>query len=151
MFGRRPGGFLPSSNLGLEIGGRDYGPPPPFLDQISKALQPKKDPTRSPEVAVAYSIASAALQRKAALIKHATDAAKAKAISDFKKRFPNADMSKFKTEVSFKGHIATADVLFIEGPDSWADISLIDRKDWTEPRKAALGLYHSGGFPYQLT
>ena len=25
------GGFNPNSNLGLEVGGRDYGPPPPFF------------------------------------------------------------------------------------------------------------------------
>ena len=54
-------------------------------------------------------------------------AAKAKAISDFKKRFPNVDMSKFETEVDFEGHKATAAVLFKEGSGSWADISEIDR------------------------
>ena len=125
MFDRRRGGFNPN--------------PPPFFTptQTYHPSYLKRDPEvvwmKSPE---ANKLAAAA---------------KAKALSDFKKRFPKADMTKFKTEVSFAGHKATADVLFIEGPDSWADISLIDRKDWTEPMKAALGLYHSGGFPYQLT
>ena len=44
MFGRRPGGFNPSTNLGLEIGGHDYGPPPPFYSPSTAVPQAQEDP-----------------------------------------------------------------------------------------------------------
>ena len=90
MFDRRRGGFNPN--------------PKPFFTptQTYHPSYLKRDPEvawmKSPE---ANKLAAAA---------------KAKALSDFKKRFPKADMTKFKTEVSFAGHKATADVLFIKGP-----------------------------------
>ena len=59
-------------------------------------------------------------------------AAKAKAILDFKKRFPNADMSRFKVQVDFdEKRKATGEVFLPESADSWADVLLIARKDWT--------------------
>ena len=93
-----------------------YGPPPPFYSPNPQAPlpQPQQAPQEDPE----WKWMTSPEAKKLAA------AARAKAISDFKKRFPNADMSKFKTEVSFEGHKAEADVLFIEGPDSWADVDI---------------------------
>ena len=55
-------------------------------------------------------------------------AAKAKAV---RKRYPNAGMSKFVAEAYFLLKTnATADVLYIEGPDSWQSVSLAQEKCW---------------------
>ena len=79
-------------------------------------------------------------------------AAKAKAISAFKKRFPNADMSRFKVQVDFDAkHKATGEVFFPENADAWADVLLIDRKNWTQAMKDALSLHQDSGFPIQLS
>ena len=79
-------------------------------------------------------------------------AAKAKAISDFKKHFPNADVSRFKVQVDFDAkHKATGEVFFPESADSWVDVLLMDRKNWTQAMKDALGLHQDGGFPFQLS
>ena len=79
-------------------------------------------------------------------------AAKAKAISYFKQRFPNADMSAFTVEVDFdENHKATGEVFFREGQGSLKSVFGSDRNDWPEAMKNALGLHHDGGFPYQLS
>ena len=44
MFGGRPGGFTPNSNLGLDIGGRHIGPPPPFYSPNPQAPLPPPQP-----------------------------------------------------------------------------------------------------------
>ena len=51
-------------------------------------------------------------------------AAKAKALSEFKKRFPRADISRFEEEVEIdpKTRKATATVLFTESDGSQTDV-----------------------------
>ena len=54
--------------------------------------------------------------------KQLSAAAKAHALSEFKKRFPRANMSKFITQVEFdETRKATARVLFPDGGGSWED------------------------------
>ena len=83
-------------------------------------------------------------------------AAKAKALSYFKQRYPNADMDAFKVRVNFdKNRKATGEVLFVDNKGGW-DGSLIsvfgsDRKYWPQAMISTLGLHHDGGFPFQLT
>ena len=78
--------------------------------------------------------------------------AKAHAISEFKKHFPYADISRFKAQVDFDSkRKATGEVLFPESADSWADPLLVDHKYWTPAMKDALGMHQDGGFPYQLS
>ena len=77
------------------------------------------------------------------------EAAKAHALSEFEKHFPNAVMSRFEVKVDFdSNHKATA---VVQLRDSSANPFLIDRKNWTDARKDALGIPHDGGFPYQLS
>ena len=79
-------------------------------------------------------------------------AAKAHAISEFKKRFPRADISKFQVEVEFDSNRkATATVLFTERDGSQTDPLIKDRKYWSQPLKDALGMHQDGGFPAQLS
>ena len=79
-------------------------------------------------------------------------AAKALAVSDFKKRFPSADMSRFQVQVEFDANRkATGRVLFPDGDGSWENPLIEDRKYWSQPLKDALGLHQDGGFPYQLS
>ena len=79
-------------------------------------------------------------------------AAKAHAISEFKKRFPNADISKFKVQVEFdQNRKATGEVLFPESDGSLTDLLMKDRKYWSQPLQVALQLHQDGGFPLQLS
>ena len=79
-------------------------------------------------------------------------AAKAYAISEFKKRFPNANMSRFEVQVDFdENRKAAGAVYFRESKDSLANPLLIDRKYWTQAIKDALGMHQDGGFPFQLS
>ena len=79
-------------------------------------------------------------------------AAKAHTISEFKKRFPYADISRFKVQVDFDPkRKATGEVLFPESDDSWTDPLLADRKYWSQAMKAALGMHEDGSFPFQLS
>ena len=141
------GGFNSNSNLGLEVGGRDYGPPPPFFstgvfnrrnvvqrtsehDTIDLKLKWMKSPEATKLAA----------------------AAKAKSLLYFKQRFPNADMSAFTVEVDFdESHKATGEVFFKEGQGSLKSVFGSDCNYWPEAMKNALGLHHDGGFPYQLS
>ena len=123
----------------------DYNPPPPFLSsprasnhQIKESAASKaydaewKWMTTSPE----------AKQRSAA--------AKAKALSDFKKRFPHAQMSKFQVQVEIDANRkASGEVLFPNGNGSWELIG--DPKHWSPALRSALGVQQDGGFPYQLS
>ena len=80
------------------------------------------------------------------------DAAKAHAFSEFKKRFPRADISKFIAQVHIDpNRKATATVLFPDGDGSWENPLIEDRKYWSKSMKAALGMHQDGGFPIQLT
>ena len=82
--------------------------------------------------------------------KQRSDAAKSQAFSEFKKRFPRADLSKFIARVEFDlNRKATGRVLFPDGDGSWENPLTEDRKYWSQPLKDALGLYQDGGFPAQ--
>ena len=84
--------------------------------------------------------------------KQRSDAAKAQALSEFRKHFPRADMSKFIAQVEFDSNRkATARVLFPDGDGSWENVLIEDSKYWSQPLKAALGVQQDGGFPYQLS
>ena len=84
--------------------------------------------------------------------KQRSDAAKAQALSKFKKRFPSADMSKFIARVEFDANRkALGRVLFPGGDGSWDNPLIEDSKYWSQPLKAALGVKQDGGFPYQLS
>ena len=84
--------------------------------------------------------------------KQRSDAAKAYALAEFKKRFPRANMSKFITQIKFdKTRKATARVLFPDGGGSWENALIEDSKYWSQPLKAALGVQQDGGFPYELS
>ena len=79
-------------------------------------------------------------------------AAKALALSNFQKRFPNANMSLFQVQVDFDANRkATATVLFPDGAASWEDPLIEDQKYWSQPLKDALGAQQDGGFPAQLS
>ena len=72
--------------------------------------------------------------------KQCTAAAKTCAISEFKKRFPRADMSRFE-EVEFDlKRKATATVLFTESDGSQTDLRIKDRKYWSQPLKRCFGV-----------
>ena len=84
--------------------------------------------------------------------KQRSAAAKSHALSEFKKRFSRADMSKFIAQVEFDANRkATARVLFPDGDGSWEDALIEDSKYWSQPLKDALGMQQDGGFPYQLS
>ena len=84
--------------------------------------------------------------------KQRSDAAKAQAFSEFKKRFPRADISKFQARVDFDpNRKATGRVLFPDGDGSSENPLIEDRKYWSKNLKAALGTHQDGGFPIQLT
>ena len=105
------GGFNPNSNLGLEVGGRDYNPPPPFFS--TGAFNRRNVVQRSSKDSKFKWIMSPEAIKLVA-------AAKAKAISYFKKRFPNADMSAFTAEVDFdENHKTTGEVYSREGQGSF--------------------------------
>ena len=84
--------------------------------------------------------------------KQRADAAKAQAISEFKKRFPRTDISKFQVEVDIDtNRKATASVLFKERDGSQTDPLIKARKYWSQPLKDALEMDQDGGFPFQLS
>ena len=79
-------------------------------------------------------------------------AAKVLAVSDFKKRFPSADMSRFQVQVEFDSNRkATGRVLFPDGDGSWENPLIEDRKYWSQPLKDALVVHQDDGFPAQLS
>ena len=66
--------------------------------------------------------------------KQRSDAAKAKALSEFKKRFPRADMSRFIVQDEFDSNRkALGRVLFSDGDGSWENPLIEDQKYWSEP------------------
>ena len=72
--------------------------------------------------------------------KQRSDAAKALAISDFKKRFPRAGISRFQVQVDFDpNRKATGRVLFPDGDGSWENPLIEDRKYWSQPLKRRFG------------
>ena len=84
--------------------------------------------------------------------KQRSDAAKAQALSEFKKRFPRADVTKFIARVDFDANRkATGRVLVPDGDGSWENPLIEDRKYWSQLLKDALGFHQDGGFPAQLS
>ena len=78
--------------------------------------------------------------------------AKAQALSEFKKRFPNADINKFQVQVdSDTNRKATGEVLFKESDGSLTNPLIGDRKYWSQPLMGALQMHQDSGFPMQLT
>ena len=129
-------------------GARDYKPPPPFLPAPSPYHQ--IHPTESAE-AQRYN-AEWKWMNSSPEAKQLSDAAKAKALSEFKKRFSRANMTKFITQVEFDAsRKALARVLFPDGDGSWENPLIEDSKYWSQPLKDALGVQQDGGFPAQLS
>ena len=127
-------------------GARDYNPPPPFFS----SPHPFKNQIQESAADKAYDAewkwmnSSEAKQRSAA--------AKDQALSDFKKRFPRAQMSRFQVQVEFDANRkALGRVLFPDGNGSWENPLIEDQKYWSPALKAALGAQQDGGFPYQLS
>ena len=127
-------------------GARDYNPPPPFFS----SPRPFKHQIQESAAAKAYDAewkwmnSSEAKQRSAA--------AEAFALSDFQKRFPHAQMSRFQVQVEFDANRkALGRVLFPDGDDSWENPLIEDQKYWSPTLKAALGAQQDGGFPAQLS
>ena len=84
--------------------------------------------------------------------KQRSDAVKAQAFSEFKKRLPRADISKFQARVDFDpNRKATGRVLFPDGDGSWENPLIEDRKYWSQGLRDALGFHQDGGFPAQLS
>ena len=81
--------------------------------------------------------------------KKRSDAAKAQALAEFKKRFPRANMVKFITKVEFDANRkALARVLFPDGDGSWENPLIEDSKCWSQPLKDALEMQQDGGFKW---
>ena len=124
----------------------DYTPPPPFFSSPS----PFNHQIKRSAAAKAYDAEMKWLSSSEA--KQRGAAAKALALSDFKKRFPRAEMSKFQVQVDFDANRkATGLVLFPDGDGSWEDPLIEDRKYWSPALLAALGMQQDGGFPAQLS
>ena len=84
--------------------------------------------------------------------KQRSDTAKAHAFSEFKKRFPRANISRFIARVAFDpNRKATGRVLFPDGDGSWENSLIEDSKYWSQGLREALGFHQDGGFPPQLS
>ena len=79
--------------------------------------------------------------------KHISEAAKAKAWQDFKRKYPFADLSKFEAQTDFNKKHAAAEIYLKAGPGFWQSVSESDRRYWSDQMKSALGI---GGFPVEL-
>ena len=124
----------------------DYSPPPPFFSSPS----PFNHQIRASASAKAYNAEWKWLSSSEA--KERGAAAKAIALSEFQKRFPRANMSKFQVQVDFDAsRKAVGRVLFPSGDGSWENPLIEDRKYWSPALKAALGVHQDGGFPAQLS
>ena len=127
-------------------GARDYNPPPPFLS----SPRPFKHQIKESAAAKAYDAEWKWMSSTEA--KQRSDAAKAQALSDFKKRFPHAQMSRFQVQVEFDANRkALGRVLFPDGDGSWENPLIEDQKYWSPALRSALGAQQDGGFPYQLS
>ena len=142
-------------------GGRDYNPPPsfysppkPFNHQIhsKENVDAWLKSVNIKQLDVAKGLKSQMAWLSSSESKQRADAAKAQAISEFKKQLPRADISKFHVEVDFDSNRkATASVLFKESDGSQTDPLIKDHKYWSQPLKHALGMDQDGGFPFQLS
>ena len=124
----------------------DYNPPPPFLS----SPRPFNHQIKESAAAKAYDAEWKWLSSTEA--KQRSDAAKAQALSDFKKRFPRAQMSRFQVQVEFDANRkALGRVLFPDGDGSWENPLIEDQKYWSPALRSALEAQQDGGFPYQLS
>ena len=127
-------------------GARDYNPPPPFFSSPS----PFKHQIQESAAAKAYDAEWKWMKPSEA--KQRSAAAKALALSDFQKRFPHAQMSRFQVQVEFDANRkALGRVLFPDGNGSWENPLIEDQKYWSPALKAALEAQQDGGFPAQLS
>ena len=95
-------------------GARDYNPPPPFFS----SPRPFNHQIQESAAAKAYDAEWKWMNSSEAKQRYA--AAKAQALSDFKKRFPHAQMSRFQVQVEFDANRkALGRVLFPDGDGSW--------------------------------
>ena len=95
-------------------GARDYNPPPPFFS----SPRPFNHQIQESAAAKAYDAEWKWMNSSEA--KQRSDAAKAHALSDFKKRFPHAQISRFQVQVEFDANRkALGRVLFPDGDGSW--------------------------------
>ena len=79
-------------------------------------------------------------------------AAQNKAWAPFPAKYPNADKSKFVTQLDFaEDCTATAEIYFKVGPGDLKSIFGLDSKYWSQTMKNTLGLHQNGGFPYQIS
>ena len=110
-----------------------------------KSVQTKQlDVAKGFKAEMAWLNTSEAKQRAAA--------AKALAISEFKKRFPNTDINRFQVQVDFDtNRKATGEVLFKESDGSLTNPLIAGRKHWSQPLMGALQMHQDGGFLMQLT
>ena len=124
----------------------DYNPPPPFLS----SPRPFNHQIKESAAAKAYDAEWKWMSSTEA--KQRSDAAKAQALSDFKKRFPHAQMSRFQVQVEFDANRkALGEVLFPDGNGSWEDPLIENQKYWSPALRSALSAQKDGGFPYQLS
>ena len=115
-------------------GARDYNPPPPFFS----SPRPFKHQIQESAAAKAYDAEWKWMNSSEAKQRYA--AAKAQALSDFKKRFPHAQMSRFQVQVEFDANRkALGRVLFPDGDGSWENPLIEDQKYWSPALKTALG------------
>ena len=127
-------------------GARDYNPPPPFLSSptpFNHQIQ-ESAAVKAYDAEWKWMSSTEAKQRSAA--------AKAFALSDFQKRFPHAQMSRFQVQVEFDANRkALGQVFFPDGDGSWENPLIEDQKYWSPALKVALGVQQDGGFPAQLS
>ena len=127
-------------------GARDYNPPPPFFS----SPRPFNHQIKESAAAKAYDAEWKWMNSSEA--KQRSDAAKVQALSDFKKRFPHAQMSRFQVQVEFDANRkALGRVLFPDGDGSWENPLIEDQKYWSPALRSALGAQQDGGFPAQLS
>ena len=127
-------------------GARDYNPPPPFFSspRLFKHQIQESAAAKAYDAEWKWMNSSEAKQRYAA--------AKAQALSEFKKRFPHAVISRFQVQVEFDANRkALGRVLFPDGEGSWENLLIEDQKYWSPALKAALGAQQDGGFPTKLS
>ena len=147
--------FIYTNMYGGKIGGgREYGAPLPFFSPPPTPYNPRQHTTYVTEkpTAAAKDYDAEWKRANSSEAKQRGAAAKTHAISEFKKRFPHADISRFKVQVDFDpNRKGNWEVFFPESDGSLTDPRIQDRKYWSQVMKDALGIHQDGGFPYQLS
>ena len=118
-------------------GGRDYNPPPPFFSKVPSPFNQIHCSTHVPSKHPAANAQMVWLNSSEA--KQWAAAAKAHALSELKKLFPRANISRFQVQVDFDtSHKANAEVLFPESDGSLSDPLIQDGKYWSQAMKDTL-------------